>query len=729
MIDTGILTVVFDGVVLALTAAFTLLLLWHDYTKRLIASFGLFLLLVFSWNLGSLLLKIAVSFDLPPILETLGISLLEVGFSGASIAFYAFISTLAGVRSQYFFRLTVIAVVFVVVLRLLIGAPQVLTADGLAPRLDNLPGLFYFVYSLLGLNILVFYRRKIQGRVLYIGALLFVIGQGITFLNPSLGIVAVSTNIASVGVLMMAVGIIRREIIRPLAERDVQIATLHNVSKEIVGQPQLEMVLHEIAHQAAEWVGGDATGVFLREDDEMKLAAVYNLPESVRGYYQSLDVGVIGQAARTGRSQLIEDYSRDWRYQPDMPYATENFGAFIAVPLSYQGTVSGVLFAVAGHQGKLFTSEDVFRMELLAPQAALAIGYSNLIDVQRALNRKVESNRQQLESLLISIESPVLAIDRKMQLIFANPAARQLLSKNDDTHNIPQEYLPPNLRALVRDLQLFKVHIYEVGINSAIYQCHVAELGGSRFDGWVVVLNDVTRLKELDRMKGEMIRMVSHDLKNPLMGAFLHVDLLRDKHIEAADESLNIIERQLERMDRIIRGVLDLERIRTGRFQLMPHDLNKLVYGVVADLERLAQEQRIHLNAVYSENELIVMCDADQLERAMTNLVENALKFTPAEGSVTITVRDLDNTNAAVEFADTGIGIREDIQNQVFDRFFRGQQRGFEHVSGNGLGLAIVKSVIDGHQAKITLQSKENEGTIFTLHFKKADGEGVIRDI
>lgn len=730
MIDAGrILTIVFDGVVLALAASFTLLLLWHDYNKRQISLFALFLGLVICWNVGAMALNLEVVFNVQAPLGGIGLALLEVGFSGASVAFYAFTSALAGVRSQRFVQLTMIAVGVTVVARLIFATPQVTPGDGGDTRLDSLPAIFYFAFSIIGLNLLFVYRRKIQATTIRLGALLFVLGQGLTFLNPALGIVAVATNLSSVGVLLIAVGIIRREVIRPLAERNRQITTLHSVSKEIAGQPHLTTVLHEISRQAAEWVGGDAAGVFLRDENHLVLTAIYNLPESVRNYRLALDAGVAGQAVRLGRSQLVENYVRDWRYQPDMPYAMETFGAFIAVPLMYQGTTSGVLFAVAGHQGRLFTSDDVFRLELLSPQAALAIAYSDLIDGQRTLMRQVEDSRHQLESLLISTENPVVAVDRNLHVIFANPAANQLIgvSSTEDagriTGTIPREYLPPNMRAMLRDLQLFKVHIYEITVGATTLQCHVARLGGARSDGFVAVLNDVTRLKELDRMKGEMIRMVSHDLKNPLMGALLHVDLLHGMNLPQIEESVTVVERQLERMDRIIRGVLDLERMRTGRLQLSLHDLRPVVEKVASDLDRLAREAKITVSVEFEVEEPVIQCDIDQVERALSNLVENALKFTPPGGAIRITVREDDSAHISVDVADSGIGIPEDIQAQVFERFFRGRQRGFEHVSGSGLGLAIVKTIMDGHKGQVLLHSVVDEGTTFTLRFLKGEPE------
>lgn len=721
MIDSTIVTIVLDGVVLALTFSFVLLLIWHNLSKRHIALLVTLLALVVAWNLGSIITKLADQFALGSTIVSAAAVVHDAGFAASSVAFYAFASSLTGTRAAPLLRAAWLGIGAVVIARLMFS-PLVLVESGqTTAQLSPLPMLLFFAYSMFGVYQLFANRRKLTSPTILSGAALFVVGQGLTFANPALGIVTISTNLCSGGLLLMTIGVIRREIIRPLAEREQQIAALHSLSKEIAGQPQLDEVLGQIALQATNWIGGDAAGVFLRDDDQLYLAATYNLPSSYRGLKMSIDNGVCGQTVRSEKAQLVENYRRDWRFEPDLPLADHAFGSFTAVPLTYQGSVAGVLFVVSGHQGRMFRSDDVFRLELLAPQAAVAIAYSALLDQQQRLLRQIEANSAQLESLLLSTENPVIAVDRRLNVLFANPAALNLLDVEQDTDvsriRIPAQYFPPSLKALARDLQLFKVHEYEIGLDSVTYQCHVARLGKIRHEGWVAVMHDVSRLKELDRMKGEMIRMVSHDLKNPLMGAMLNVDLLRTREDAALNDSLDALDRQLDRMDRIIRGVLDLERIRTGRLQRLPHEVYPIVTKVIQDLDRTRLDKGVSItNAV--DPALILEVDGDQFERALSNLVENAIKFSEQGSRVTVEseVRESDR-QIAIHVKDTGIGIPAEIQSQVFDRFFRGRQRGFEHVSGSGLGLALVKAIMELHSGAVSLKSVEGQGSCFTLLF------------
>jgi signal transduction histidine kinase len=232
----------------------------------------------------------------------------------------------------------------------------------------------------------------------------------------------------------------------------------------------------------------------------------------------------------------------------------------------------------------------------------------------------------------------------------------------------------------------------------------------------VAVLNDVTQLKELDRLKSEMVRMTSHDLKNPLQAAMANVELLRDDIYDDSDEevreSINAIDKQLQRMNRIIRGILDLERIKNGAISLELSHPSRIIEDAVDELRDLAADQNVRLESNVENDLPAFQCDVEQFERAIINLVENAIKFTPAGGSVCLSSYRKDSS-LLFEVADSGVGISEDLQSRVFDRFYRAKQKGVEHVSGSGLGLSLVKTIVENHHGRVWLESKEGVGTHF----------------
>ncbi|NJL54813.1 GAF domain-containing protein, partial [bacterium] len=173
------------------------------------------------------------------------------------------------------------------------------------------------------------------------------------------------------------------------------------------------------AKQTAGWLRADGVGIFLSEENHLILETVNNLPKDLQNTYVAFGQGVAGTVAVTRRSLYLENYSRDWTGADDFSMAKTSFGSVICVPLLYGGEIIGVLFVVSGKQGRLLGQQDVHLTELLAAQAAVAIAHGRLFSKERSL-------REQLEAVLTSTNNPVIAIDRRMKLIFANPIAEEL---------------------------------------------------------------------------------------------------------------------------------------------------------------------------------------------------------------------------------------------------------------------------------------------------------------
>lgn len=377
---------------------------------------------------------------------------------------------------------------------------------------------------------------------------------------------------------------------------------------------------------------------------------------------------------------------------------------------------------VAGRHGRSFQPDAVNLLEMLGAQAAVAIIHSRLFSNQKRLTQDFEKARNQLKTVLTSTENPVVAVNRQLEVIFANKAAERLFPalryvSQPITEVLPSDVLPENYLTIYRDIQQSRAHIYELVHNERIFLCHLAALGEhDRIEGWVAVLNDVTQLKELDRLKSEMVRMTSHDLKNPLQAAMANIDLLEDSLANHPDDdvhySVRSIEKQLNRMYRIISGVLDMERLRTGAMTLQTCYPRRILQLVVEDWRDHAKEGNISLHLVMEDNIPSFQGDPGQIERALSNLIENAIKFTEMSGTVHIRLY-AENDCIIFKIADDGIGIPDDDQLHVFDSFFRANQQGAEHITGTGLGLHLVKTVIEGHHGKVWLESETGSGTTF----------------
>jgi signal transduction histidine kinase len=731
MSSLNTVTLLFNGLTLALALGFLIISLWHDARKELNRFFGIFLFLVILWNTGSLLALGMSLVDAQSPLIPLAISLMEVGFTGSSIAIYALTAVLAGVHSRRFRWLVFMNVLFVIAYQVFLivsGTPPPFEplGDGFFKyRFQSLSAIFYLTFDGTALYLTWRYSRKIRSYSLVVGLYLFIVGQSLGFLNPELRVLSLSMNMSAVATLVIGFAILKREIITPLAERIIQVEAVHKVSLAITSQIAVDTVLNQIATQAVEWLNADASGIFLNQGSALTLATVYNLPESFIQSKLAIGEGVAGKVAATLQSIFLENYGRDWKEQPDLPLASETFGSVICVPLIYRSEAIGVLMVIAGRQGRLFSREDVQLLELLGAQAAVAITHSHLFAEQSKLTEQVEAARSQLETVLTSTENPVIAVDRRMRLVFANPAATELLKLEDGTNPLITNVLPldalPDFRQAFKTLKYNKTFTYEISIGSKVYLCHLAQLGRPQASGWVAILNDITQLKELDRLKSEMIRMTSHDLKNPLQAAMANLELLnddlRDNQNPEIQSSLDAIGTQILRMNRIIGGILDLERIKSGHFTKEICQPDSLVRDTLDEVQHLASARQISITTEISSEPGSFWGDTEQFKRALINLVENAVKFTPVGGCIAIRAHP-ENQYILFEVEDTGIGIPDTLKELIFERFVRGAQKGqqgAESVSGTGLGLSLVKAVVENHRGSVWFSSVVGKGTTFYI--------------
>lgn len=721
------MTLISNGFTLALALSFLILILWHDSRKEQNQFFALFLISITLWNVGSLIVQVALLAEVNTALANLAISIMELGFTGSSVAGYLLITVLVGAQTRRFRALAFSSILLIVIYRALLIVTEstpfnVNIEDAVTYRFPPLVILFYLIFDGVGLYLTWYYRRKIQSRTLKVGIVLFFLGQSFSFINPELIIASFSTSISSLGALAISFAILQQEIITPLSERSTQLETMHRVSLAITSQLSLNTVLTEIATQAAGWINADGVGIFLEKDNTLELAAVYNLPLQLLNTRAEIGQGVAGTVAQTQRSIYLENYARDWSSTDDFPLARQTFGSVICVPLVYGSRIIGVLIVVAGKQRQLFSQEDVYLLELLGAQAAVAIAHSRLFSEQLALTDKLEQAHSQLETVLISTENPVIAVDRSFNLIFANPAARKLfkLPLNAEGHPIqallPAIALPGDAQEALRVVRHKEGYVYEISLDNKFYLVHLAILGRPRIAGWVAVLNDITQLKELDRLKSEMVRMASHDLKNPLMGAMAYIDLLRDDLLKDQDQDVHraiaVVERQHERMSRIIQGILDLERLKTTGAHSERCHPSDILNASIHELDYLISDGNVEIISEVAQDVTEFLGDCEQFGRALVNLLENAIKFSLNQGRIHVNVY-ADNGHIIFRIQDNGVGIPESLQLRIFDRFFRGQQKGVEHVTGSGLGLSLVKTIVENHKGRIWFESIEGVGTTF----------------
>jgi signal transduction histidine kinase len=725
----NIFTLMLNGLTLSLAIGLLTLILWQDSKSGANRYFGLLLFMVVIWSSGSLLARAAVFTRAGDVLIQAGLRLLDIGFTGTVVSLYIYCAVITGARGTTF-RYTALlglGVVFAYQVLMLFSSTHRsfgISDDELLLYYFDLPSiLFYLAFQISTVILVKSNWRKIRDYTLVVGILLFTFGQILGLLNFRLRMLGVAEDIGALAILVMSFSVVRQQIMTPLLGRAKQLEIVRDLGLAVTRRLNLQETLSTLAAQAADLLRAEGVAIFLKQGDLLKLAAVYNLPIQFVGIDLPIGRGLAGAVAVEKRARRVDHYRREWKGEADMPLARETFGAVVGMPLMFADEVVGVLLAIQGRQGRLFNRDDLYLLELLGPQAAVAITNSRLFEAEQDLTRELSEAKGQLETVLTSTKNPVVAINRKFRIIFANPAAAALVNKPDINpvgqpliDLVPAHFLPANPYQTLRKLRNQHTFTYEMTAHDRMYLCQVAELGQQRPEGWVVILNDITQLKELDTLKSQMIQMASHDLKNPLQAAMSYLELLQEDGEDIFTEDMrnytNVVWTQLTRMFRIINSILNLERVQAGKPAPEICELDTILHRVVDDMINQAEIKGLDLKLRIGGRLPAVEGDEQQLGQAFTNLVENAIKFTPSGGCITVRA-EANQKDVLIRVVDTGIGISPEEQGRVFERFYRGRHHGMEHASGSGLGLSLVKAVIDSHKGSIVLESEPGQGTTF----------------
>jgi PAS domain S-box-containing protein len=288
---------------------------------------------------------------------------------------------------------------------------------------------------------------------------------------------------------------------------------------------------------------------------------------------------------------------------------------------------------------------------------------------------------------------------------FSDPAAVALLAA----------HIPDTEERFTRDL----AQRWPVSRTLELFSTPVRSADGALL-GRLYVFRDVTREREVDRMKSEFVSLVSHELRTPLTSIKGYVHFLMSGDIGEVSgeqqEFLEVINHNADRLGGMINDFLDLARIESGHIDLakVPVDLASLVSQVVAGFRLQFEAKQQQLVIALADDMPLVMGDTERLVQIITNLVSNAHKYTPSGGTITISTRQ-EGIALQLSIADTGIGLTLDEQGQLFTRFYRARNRTTQAIGGTGLGLTITKSLVEMHGGSIAIESEPGLGTTVTV--------------
>jgi len=384
--------------------------------------------------------------------------------------------------------------------------------------------------------------------------------------------------------------------------------------------------------------------------------------------------------------------------------------AILAVPIMADAQVIGVLNVDNKIAARTFHEHDVHLMTILSDYAAIALENARLYAAK-------ENERQRLETILRDTQDAVIVTDAKQRIVLANPAACSAFGLNTEPHGLPLSEAVDN-RAV---LDLFAQgrrhpHAWHTEIQLSDGRTLRGQLSHLSGVGFGVVMQDISQLKELDRIKSEFISTASHDLRTPLTSIRGYIGLLprvgplneqQQDFVVRADRSMNnIIE--------LINDLLNISRIEAGLdWEMLPLDLHKVIEDSAAGLQQSAAEkhQMLHLNVPDASP---LLGNVQRLKQVVDNLIGNAIKYTPEGGHIDVTLSEQGNF-LMLRVRDTGIGIAPADQSRIFEKFYRVQSDQTLTISGTGLGLSIVQAIVEKHDGRVWVESKEGHGSTFTV--------------
>ena len=234
--------------------------------------------------------------------------------------------------------------------------------------------------------------------------------------------------------------------------------------------------------------------------------------------------------------------------------------------------------------------------------------------------------------------------------------------------------------------------------------------------GHLVVVQDLTRLHQLQTMRRDFISNISHELRTPLASLRALVDTLNDGALDdpvAAQRFLKHMEVEVDALTQMVQELLDLSRIESGNavLQLAAVPAATVIAHGAERLRTQAERAELDLQIALDEALPNVHVDVGRIEQVITNLIHNAIKFTPAGGVITVSALARENSTVMVKVADTGVGIAYEDQPRIFERFFKADRA--RSGGGTGLGLAIAKHIVQAHGGRIWVDSKPGRGSAF----------------
>jgi signal transduction histidine kinase/DNA-binding response OmpR family regulator len=493
-----------------------------------------------------------------------------------------------------------------------------------------------------------------------------------------------------------------------IRRRNRELSVLPEIAKELSARLDINDLVSIVLHRTVETMGAlVGHGIIFHPTTPLQKSYHISTSASDKKIPFPQLGALIKEIEETRQSKIIEDVRNDasWQAAPDDPTRSA-----VIVPLVGREKLLGLL--ILGHeQNHYFKMEHLILLQAIASQATIAVENAQL-------NEHMAREQQRLSAVLQSAADAILMFDEQTCLQLYNPAGQKLFG--DFQEELGKPFIETS------GYEPFAQLLQQARLGGDFTSGDITWPDGRTFSvsitrikegGYVAVLHDVSNFVKLEQVKNDFIATASHDLKNPIttINGFLQLLPQAGPLNTQQVEFIQRIGSAIANMNELVQNMLELAQI---DLEVKPKREEVDVCVLLEKLEREFQPQAGAKQQVLSfaktQEQLKVQADPLQLRQALSNLIGNAIKYTPPEGTITLSLEQ-EAKRVTINVQDTGGGIQPADLPFIFDRFYRVRDNNQDGVEGNGLGLAIVKSIAERHGGQVSVESQPGQGSCFSF--------------
>jgi len=509
------------------------------------------------------------------------------------------------------------------------------------------------------------------------------------------------------------------------------LAALTSIAAQVNCTQDLDEILAQALQTTLDVIGERSGEIFLLDEEKGTLVLHSHQGVSEAFLAHESHIGatecLCGQAVQAGHLMTSIDLAAD-QARTRQTCMREGFGSCVRLPLLARGEVLGLL-TIQSRDHRQFDDADREVLTAIGNQIGIAIANAQLID---SAGRREAT----LHSVMNSLVDGLIMTDSHNRITYVNPCAEVILDLPAFAllgHSLeamhreiatrvaqPEQTIAALQNATTADADAPAVEIslerpQARTLQVRYFLIHDAEGG---YLGMGLLLHDVTRERELDEMKSQLLSTVSHELRTPLASIKGFATTLLRQDVEWDEDSrhefLSIIDEESDRLSELIGNLLDMSRIEAGELPVEPEpiDLASIIRETAVEFQILTNEHQIEVEIAPDRSLPPVLADPRRARQVLRNLVENAVKYSPDGGRIVIAVQPGEG-EVLVSVADQGMGIAAPQLDRVFERFYQVDSASTRKVGGTGLGLSISKAIVEAHGGRIWAESRPGRGSTF----------------